>query len=106
MTSTTSQRPIMQLIDILGKKWVLRILWELKASPCTFRELQSRCGDLSPTIINTRIKDLCAAHLIYKSPESGYNLSQDGYELIELFYPLNDFANRWIKSTDTTTKAP
>jgi len=106
MTSTTSQRPIMQLIDILGKKWVLRILWELKTSPCTFRELQSRCGDLSPTIINTRIKDLCAAHLIYKSPDSGYQLSQDGYELIELFYPLNDFANQWIKSIDTTSQTP
>jgi len=105
MTSTTSQRPIMQLIDILGKKWVLRILWELKASPCTFRELQSRCGDLSPTIINTRIKDLCETQLIYKSPESGYKLSQNGCELIELFYPLNDFANRWIESVDTTTKA-
>jgi len=95
----------MQLIDILGKKWVLRILWELKTSPCTFRELQSRCGDLSPTIINTRIKDLCAAQLVYKSPDSGYQLSQDGYELIELFYPLNDFANRWVKSIDTITKA-
>jgi len=105
MTSTKHQRPIMQLIDILGKKWVLRILWELKTSPCTFRELQSRCGDLSPTIINTRIKDLCAAQLVYKSPDSGYQLSQDGYELIELFYPLNDFANRWVKSIDTITKA-
>lgn len=104
MTSTTSQRPIVQLIDILGKKWVLRILWELNASSCTFRELQSRCGDLSPTIINTRIKDLYAAQLINKSQESGYSLSQHGYELIELFYPLNDFANRWIESIDTTTK--
>jgi len=106
MTSTASQRPIVQLIDILGKKWVLRILWELKTSPCTFRELQSRCGDLSPTIINTRIKDLCAADLIYKSPESGYILSQHGIELIKLFYPLNDFANRWSKTIDTRTKAP
>ena len=104
MTSTTNQRPIVQLIDILGKKWVLRILWELKTSPCTFRELQSRCGDLSPTIINTRIKDLCEAQLVYKSPESGYTLSQHGYELIELFSPLNDFANRWIKSSGTTAK--
>jgi len=106
MTNTSSQRPIVQLIDILGKKWVLRILWELKEGPCTFRELQSRCGDLSPTIINTRIKDLCATHLVFKSPDSGYNLSQHGSELIELFYPLNDFANRWIASSVTTTQPP
>jgi len=104
MTSTSSQRPIVQLIDILGKKWVLRILWELKESSCTFRELQSRCGDLSPTIINTRIKDLCAAQLVNKSPESGYALTQLGYELIELFYPINDFANRWVESIVVTNK--
>lgn len=106
MTHSSNRRPIVQLIDILGKKWVLRILWELKASPCTFRELQSRCGDLSPTIINTRIKDLCEVQLVYKLPESGYTLSQYGSELIELFYPLNDFANRWVASVATSSNVP
>ena len=106
MPSTSNQRPIVQLIDILGKKWVLRILWELKESSCTFRELQRRCGDLSPTIINTRIKDLCAAQLVNKSPESGYALTQLGDELIELFYPINDFANRWSESLVASTKSP
>jgi len=106
MKNTSSQRPIVRLIDILGTKWVLRILWELKETPCTFRELQRRCGDISPTIINTRIKDLCAAQLVYKSPESGYKLSEYGNELIELFYPLNDFANRWVESIATKTQTP
>jgi len=102
MTSTSSQRPIVLLIDILGKKWVLRILWELKDSPCTFRELQSRCGGLSPTILNTRIKDLCTTQLVHKSQDSGYTLSKQGCELIEHFYPLNEFANRWAQSLDSS----
>jgi DNA-binding HxlR family transcriptional regulator len=106
MTSTSSPRPIVQLIDILGKKWVLRILWELNEGSCTFRTLQSRCGDISPTIINTRIKDLCSAQLVNKSPESGYTLTQQGYELIELFYPINDFANRWVTSLAIDNKLP
>ena len=93
-----SQRPIMQLIDILGKKWVMRILWELNAGPCTFRELQGRCGDISPTIINTRIKDLCVAQFVLKTQDSGYALSEQGKELIELFNPLNSFADRWVSS--------
>jgi DNA-binding HxlR family transcriptional regulator len=97
MTSAVKPRPIVQLIDLLGKKWVLRILWELNEKPCTFRELQSRCGDLSPTIINTRIKDLCSAKLVSKTPDTGYTLSDNGKELIELFYPINDFAQRWTK---------
>ena len=100
MTNTSNPRPIVQLIDLLGKKWVLRILWELNENPCSFRGLQSRCGDLSPTIINTRIKDLCAAQLISKSPGVGYMLTQQGDELVKLFYPINDFANRWSESID------
>jgi DNA-binding HxlR family transcriptional regulator len=92
-----SQRPIVQLIDLLGKKWLLRIVWELNDGPCTFRELQSRCGDLSPTVINTRIKDLCAAKMVLKTQEVGYALTDEGKELIELFYPLNSFAERWAK---------
>jgi len=93
--SDTSPRPIMQLIDILGKKWVLRILWELKPGPCTFRQLQSRCDDLSPTTINARIKDLCGAKFVEKTADAGYALTDQGEELIELFLPLNDFATRW-----------
>ena len=85
----------MQLIDILGKKWVLRILWELKPGPCTFRQLQSRCGDLSPTTINARIKDLCEAGFVEKTVDLGYVLTAQGEELIALFMPLNNFASRW-----------
>jgi DNA-binding HxlR family transcriptional regulator len=100
MPAKPRQRAIVQLIDILGKKWVLRILWELSNTPCTFRELQSRCGDLSPTIINTRIKDLCEAQLVYKSPETGYTLSPAGNELVTLFSPINEFAERWVKEKE------
>lgn len=90
-----SQRPIVQLIDLLGTKWVLRILWELNQGPCSFRELQSRCDDLSPTTINNRIKDLVAARLVTKSESEGYGLSPLGRELLEVFMPLNQFAGRW-----------
>ena len=92
-----SQRPIVQLIDLLGTKWVLRILWELNQGPCSFRELQSRCDDLSPTTINNRIKELVASKLVTKSDEAGYGLSPLGDELLELFMPLNDFAERVSK---------
>lgn len=96
--TTTSKRPITELIDLLGRKWVLRILWELNLGACTFRELQARCGDISPTTINKRIKELCSANLVIKSKDSGYNLSPHGKELITLFEPINDFSKRWASS--------
>ena len=98
--TTVNKRPITALIDLLGSKWVLRILWELNLGPCTFRELQARCGDISPTTINKRIKELCSANLVIKSKDSGYNLSPQGKELITLFEPINEFSKRWARSKD------
>jgi DNA-binding HxlR family transcriptional regulator len=88
-------RPIMQLIDLLGKKWILRILWEMNAGPCTFRELQDRCGGISPTVINSRMKELMAANLVDKDSPSGYQLTDLGGELLLLFVPLNQWSELW-----------
>lgn len=94
---STSSRPIMILIDLLGKKWMLRVLWELQQSPCTFRQLQARCGDISPTTINSRIKELHKTGLVDKSTEYGYSLSEQGDELVTLFLPINQFSERWAE---------
>ena len=45
-------RPIMVLLDLLGRRWVLRIVWELREEPRRFRELQDLIG-ASPTIVNS-----------------------------------------------------
>ncbi len=89
-----SQRPIVQLIDLLGRKWVMRIIWELREGPCTFRALQERCGDISPTVVNARLKDLQTAGLLGRIAGEGYALTEQGHELIALFFPLDDFARR------------
>jgi DNA-binding HxlR family transcriptional regulator len=94
---TQKQGPVLDLIDILGRKWVLRILWELDTQAGTFRDIQTRCGDLSPTIINKRLKELQEAALIIKSQHRGYELSELGKELVAFFYPVNDFAEKWQK---------
>ncbi|MCB0279654.1 MAG: helix-turn-helix transcriptional regulator [Calditrichaeota bacterium] len=64
-------RPIMRLMDVLGKRWTLRILWELRNQSVTFRELRERCDDVSPTSLNSRLKELRELNLVVHS-ESGY----------------------------------
>ena len=54
----------MALLDLLGRRWSLRILWELRQGPATFRELQARCEGLSPSVLNTRMGELRQALLI------------------------------------------
>ncbi len=92
----------MILIDLLGRKWTLRILWELVPESCTFRKLQSRCGEISPTMINKRLKELVGANLVEKIKPNGYQLTRSGKELIDLFDPLNEWIKKWEKTLPST----
>lgn len=89
-------RPIMALLDFLGRRWALRLIWELREEPKRFRELQDSIG-ASPTIINTRLSELREARLVELDPEAGYRLTALGRELLELLLPLHRWADRWAK---------
>jgi DNA-binding HxlR family transcriptional regulator len=92
-------RPIMVLLDLLGRRWTLRIVWELRDQPRRFRELQDSIG-ASPTIINTRLAELREARLVELDPGSGYRLTPLGHELLRLFLPLHIWSEKWLKSLD------
>ncbi|MDW4746786.1 winged helix-turn-helix transcriptional regulator, partial [Escherichia coli] len=51
-------RPIMALLDLLGRRWTLRILWELRDGALTSRALRTACDEASPTILQTRLTEL------------------------------------------------
>jgi len=90
---SSSGRPVMALLDLLGRRWSLRVLWELRDGPLVFRELQARCG-VSPSVLNTRLAELREALLVEAGGE-GYRLSALGLELQELFGPVNRWAESW-----------
>jgi len=94
---STTGRPIMRLLDLLGRRWVLRIVWELREEPRRFRELQDLIG-ASPTIVNTRLAELREAKLVELDARSGYRLTALGRELLRLFLPLHVWADKWAKS--------
>jgi len=91
---STTGRPIMALLDLLGRRWVLRLVWELREQPRRFRELQDAIG-ASPTIVNARLADLREAKLVELDPESGYRLTALGSELLRLFLPLHAWSGKW-----------
>jgi DNA-binding HxlR family transcriptional regulator len=94
---STTGRPIMVLLDLLGRRWVLRIIWELRAEPRRFRELQHAVGGASPTIVNARLADLRQAKLVELDDGAGYRLTSLGRELLELFLPLHVWSEKWAK---------
>jgi DNA-binding HxlR family transcriptional regulator len=94
---STTGRPIMMLLDLLGRRWVLRLIWELREQPKRFRELQDLIG-ASPTIVNGRLAELREAKLVELDPDSGYRLTPLGQELLRLFLPLHVWSEKWAKS--------
>ena len=90
-------RPIMVLLDLLGRRWALRVLWELSRRPLNFRELQSACGDISPTVLNSRLAELREADIVAMSDATGYSLTPEGEKLLREFVGLHDWAERWAK---------
>jgi DNA-binding HxlR family transcriptional regulator len=93
-----SGRPIMALLDLLGRRWSLRIVWELRDDrSLTSRALRAACDEASPTVLQTRLSELRQAGLVELLPGDGYRLTDMGKELLENFQPLHRFAGRWSK---------
>jgi DNA-binding HxlR family transcriptional regulator len=90
-----SGRPIMALLDLLGRRWSLRILWELREATLTSRALREACDDASPTVLQARLAELRQAGFVELAAASGYRLTETGKELLGTFLPLHKFAERW-----------
>lgn len=94
---STTGRPIMVLFDVLGQRWNMRVLWELRQAHMVFRELQQRCGDVSPTVLNNRLKTLRELELVEHVDGRGYGLTEDGASLGTQLLALHEWAERWAK---------
>jgi len=90
---STSGRPIMAALDLVGRRWVLRIIWELREAPMTFRTLQGACG-VAPSVLNTRLAELKEAEIV-EMADAGYTLSSRGRALLVALQPLWSWAESW-----------
>ena len=90
-------RPIMALLDLLGRRWTLRIVWELRDGALTSRALRTAFDDASPTVMQARLSELRDAGLVELLAGDGYRLTPLGRELMESFVPLHHFAERWSR---------
>ena len=87
-------RPIMVVLDLLGRRAALRIVWELRrGDQLTFRALQDAC-DTNPSLLNTRLKELRGVGLI-EHAEGGYHLTAEGRKLMLSLHPLCRWAEGW-----------
>jgi DNA-binding HxlR family transcriptional regulator len=85
-------------IELFHKRWTMRILWELRDGPVTFRKLQSACSDVSSSVLNLRISELRDAQLLEHTTGEGYGLTPWGEDLLVAMRPLAVWAGRWHES--------
>ncbi len=88
---------IADLFDLLGRRWALRVLWELRDRPLTYGELRAACDEVSTSVLAQRLRELAEARLVAADAEGAYELTAQGSELLALLAPVNDWAGRWRK---------
>jgi DNA-binding HxlR family transcriptional regulator len=105
---STTGRPLMAALDLLGRRWALRILWELRAGPLGARALRARCDRMSSSVLYERLAELTASGLLARDEVGAYLLTDLGAALAPALESLDLWARRWaevLQETDTTRPA-
>ncbi|MGW9209432.1 winged helix-turn-helix transcriptional regulator [Embleya sp. NPDC055664] len=97
--STTGRAP-MAALDLLGRRWILRLIWELSREPAGFRALQRRCDDMSSSVLNNRLRDLVEARIAAQDPTGRYTLTPTGTRLVTALDPLREWSAEWASELD------
>jgi DNA-binding HxlR family transcriptional regulator len=92
---TTTGRPLLVAFDLLGRRWALRILWELREEHLGFRALQERCEGMSSSVLRDRLAELTGAGILETDEQRRYGLSAHGRGLIRALAPLSAWAEMW-----------
>jgi DNA-binding HxlR family transcriptional regulator len=96
---TRTGRPLLVAFDLLGRRWALRVLWELREDHLGFRALQQRCEGMSSSVLRDRLAELVGAGLLETDDAGHYGLSRHGDALLEALKPLSRWADDWGAAT-------
>jgi DNA-binding HxlR family transcriptional regulator len=89
----------MAALDLLGRRWSLRVVWELRNGPVGARALRERCDGMSPSVLYERLGELTDAGLVTQVDDQRYELSSLGRALIDAIEPLSQWSERWASLT-------
>src|SRR4051794_41851331 len=84
----TIAKPVEDALDLLGRRWALRLVWELRRSTLSFSELRGRIG-ISPSVLSARLGELVDADVLERDGGRRYRLTGRGRGLPPNLYELN-----------------
>ena len=92
---TRTGRPLMVVFDLLGRRWALRVLWELRGEHVGFRALQARCDQMSSSVLRDSLAELVEAGIVETDDDGRYGLTDAGRKLLRALAPLSRWAEDW-----------
>ena len=102
--SPRSNPSTVAILDLLGRRWALRILWELRDGQAAFQTLHDRCDSMSTSVLSTRLAELRDAGLIERD-DAGYGLTSHGRTLLDQLSWVDDWSRQWARAIDGTPPA-
>jgi DNA-binding HxlR family transcriptional regulator len=96
---STTGRPVMAALDLLGRRWALRLLWELRDGPVGARALLARSEGISSSVMYERLRELAEAELVTRTIAGQYQLTDLGRGLSRAIAPLDAWARQWAAAT-------
>lgn len=92
---SSTGRPLMAALDLFGRRWSLRIIWELREGEVGFRPLQQRCDGMSSSVLRQRLTELIDSRLVHQLPDSRYALTPLGQRAYRALRPLMKWSDEW-----------
>ncbi|MFI5490885.1 winged helix-turn-helix transcriptional regulator [Micromonospora echinaurantiaca] len=93
---SSTGRPLMAALDLFGRRWNLRIVWELRHGPVGFRALQERCDNMSSSVLRQRLTELLDVALVEQQPDTAaYALTELGNGAYRALRPLIRWSGEW-----------
>jgi DNA-binding HxlR family transcriptional regulator len=89
---------LLALLDLLGRRWALRILWELRVQSASFQALHRRCDLMSTSVLSQRLAELRDAQLIEKDPAGSYALTEAGSLLLGRLDGIDEWTQEWART--------
>jgi DNA-binding HxlR family transcriptional regulator len=89
---------MLALLDLLGRRWALRILWELRQQPASFQGLQLRCDSMSTSVLSQRLRELGDAQLVEKNQAGEYALTDSGSRLLTRLDGIDEWTQEWVRT--------
>ncbi len=97
--------PVATAVSLIGGKWKLLILRNLKVRPWRFNELQRSIDGISQKVLTNSLRQMIDDGLVYRHdyqeqpPRVEYSLTRLGTEMLPIVNALADFGNYYKSVT-------